>query len=46
MTEKKISEMSLEELILYREQLTEKISEIKFYLENARRGKKCANSGK
>lgn len=35
MSERKVSEMSLEELVLYKEQLTKKISEVDFYLRAA-----------
>ncbi len=33
MAERKISEMSLEELKLFEKQLTEKLSEVRFYLQ-------------
>jgi len=45
MAERKISEMSKEELILYREQLNRKLSEVNFYL-NAKKGAECASSDK
>lgn len=46
MAEKKVSDMSIEELILYREQLTKKISEVDFYLKVAKKNTQCVNSGK
>ena len=35
MAERKISEMSLEELKLYQQQLSEKLTEVNFYLRQA-----------
>lgn len=40
MAERKISEMSLEELKLYQQQLSEKLAEVNFYL---RKASKCSN---
>ena len=37
MAERKISEMSQEELILYKEQLQMKLSEVDFYLKNKKK---------
>lgn len=34
MAERKISEMSIEELLLYRQQLSEKLTEVEVYLRN------------